>query len=43
LVGCFEVFGYIFFFGEFIYQLEKKLLGLFLCIGKEGMEFAGIS
>ena len=42
-IGWFELFSYIFFFGEFIYQLEKKLLGLFLGIGigKVGMKFAG--
>ena len=37
----FKFFGYIFFFGEFFYQSEKKLLGLFLCIGKVRVEFAG--
>ena len=40
-VGGFELFGYAFFFGVFFYQPEKKLLGLFLCIGKVGMEFSG--
>ena len=39
-IGRFEFFGYIFFFGEFFYQPRKELLGLFLCIGKVGMEFA---
>ena len=41
LVGCFEFFGNTFFFGVLFYQPRKELLGLFLCIGKEGMKFSG--
>lgn len=40
-IGDFELLGDGFFFGKVFYQLEKKLLGLFLCISKVEMEFAG--
>ena len=41
LVGGFELFGDIFFFGKVFYQSRKELLGLFFDIGKVGIEFSG--
>lgn len=41
LVGGFELLRDTFFFGEVFYKPRKKLLGLFLGIGKVEMEFAG--
>jgi hypothetical protein len=41
LVGGFELLRDTFFFGEFIYQPRKELLGLFFGIGKVGTELSG--
>lgn len=40
LVGCFEFFGYIFFFGKFFYQPREHFLRLTVDIGKVAVQFS---